>query len=218
MSSGKGLKWRIAQSLEYIWWQRYLKKKDPEQYLQWKDQYWQKLLLKIHPLIGSPENKKILDAGCGPAGIFMSLNGNSVHAIDPLLDKYDKLAHFQPGRFPWTSFQTMTMESMLDNHVYDLIFCLNAINHVKDVETCYRALAKALKPGGILVISTDAHRYGLLKKIFQLLPGDMLHPVQLDIDEYAALLTSTGLNIKENILYKPAGIFNYYVTVAHKPE
>jgi 2-polyprenyl-6-hydroxyphenyl methylase/3-demethylubiquinone-9 3-methyltransferase len=95
---------------------------------------------------------------------------------------------------------------------------MNAINHVNDIALCCQRLFDALKPGGHLILSTDAHRFSFLKKIFQWLPGDMLHPVQLDIDEYKKYLTDLNLDIKNSIRYKEAGIFNYYILIARKNE
>ena len=57
----------------------------------------------------------------------------------------------------------------------------------------------------------------LLKKIFQWLPGDMLHPVQLSIQEYEQMLLDTGFQLEKSILFKNAGIFDYYILIAKKP-
>jgi 2-polyprenyl-6-hydroxyphenyl methylase/3-demethylubiquinone-9 3-methyltransferase len=56
----------------------------------------------------------------------------------------------------------------------------------------------------------------LLKKIFQLLPGDLLHPVQLDIDEYNQKLLERNAVLLKCIEYKKGNIFNYYISVARK--
>lgn len=209
-------KWKLAQTLEYKWWQNYLSNKDTKEYLQWKMHYWQDLLLSIYKYLDFSTNSFILDAGCGPAGIFMALKGNVVDAIDPLLDKYESLAHFQPQKFAWTNFKNMPIEALDVAEKYDVIFCMNAINHVNDIDVCYDNLVSALKPNGYLVISTDAHKYKFLKKIFQLLPGDMLHPIQLDIEEYNTHLTNRNLEIIKNIIKKEESIFDYYITIAQK--
>jgi len=77
-------------------------------------------------------------------------------------------------------------------------------------------LVDSLKPNGFLVMSTDAHRYPLLKKIFQLLPGDMLHPIQLDINEYADFLEKNQMKLVKKILFKRESIFDYYILIAQK--
>ena len=73
-------RWKIAQAAEIRWWQNYLKNKSTTEYADWKTQYWENLLEetgltflnesdKENP--NKVENLRILDAGCGPAGIFM---------------------------------------------------------------------------------------------------------------------------------------------------
>lgn len=209
-------KWKVAQTLEYKWWQNYLKNRDAENYLEWKHQYWKDLLKSLSDFIELPKGKNILDAGCGPAGIFIALEGNKVDALDPLLHKYKTLQHFQPEKYPYTHFINAPIETLNEKEKYDIIFCMNAINHVNDIESCYDRLERSLKHGGFLVISTDAHRSSFLKKIFQLLPGDMLHPVQFDIKEYDELLLKRNFEILKNQLYKQEKIFDYYITVSKK--
>ncbi|NCI45574.1 class I SAM-dependent methyltransferase [Sediminibacterium soli] len=216
MEQTNGWKWQLAQQLEHRWWQRYLKNKDVEGYLQWKAAYWKDLLQTVAGYVPAQSALSVLDAGCGPAGIFMALENNKVTALDPLLDKYRSLAHFRPEKYPWTSFTNLAIESLQETMHYDTIYCINAINHVNDLSRCYDNLVDALKPGGHLIISTDAHRYTALKKIFQWIPGDMLHPVQLDIKEYESLLTGRGLRIVKTILHKREAIFDYYITIAEK--
>ncbi|TDO25862.1 class I SAM-dependent methyltransferase [Sediminibacterium goheungense] len=212
----KNIKWQLAQKLEYAWWKRYLRKKDPTAYLQYKKAYWLRMLDTLQDSCQLADHETILDAGCGPAGIFMALEKHAVVALDPLLDLYNNLPHFNKKAYPWTSFVQTPLELLTDAEKYDRIFCMNAINHVNDIKTCYHRLFDALKSGGTLILSTDAHRFFLLKKIFQWLPGDMLHPVQLSIQEYEQLLRDTGFQLQKSILFKNAGIFNYYILIAKK--
>ena len=74
LNTKASLKWKIAQTLEYKWWQNYLKKKNTAEYLSWKETYWNNLLAEIAAFLPLLKGNKILDAGCGPAGIFMALN------------------------------------------------------------------------------------------------------------------------------------------------
>lgn len=210
------VKWQIAQKLEYKWWQIYLRKKDPNEYLEVKKKYWRKLLYMLSEYVQYDESSMILDAGCGPAGIFLVFQKNQVVALDPLLDKYKVLPHFQPECYPKTRFVNSSIELIDEKEKYEIIFCMNAINHVNNIDLCCKNLLKALKPGGSIIISTDAHKNNFLKKIFQLIPGDMLHPIQLNIKEYEALYAKNGMKLQKNILYKEGNIFDYYITVCQK--
>lgn len=211
----KSLRWRIAQFLEIRWWKNYLSNKDVSTYLEWKIKYWKQLLSELSEL-KIPENASILDAGCGPAGVFIALSQYHVKAIDPLLDEYKSLAHYQPERFKNVNFQTQTIEGMDNQSLYDVIFCLNAINHVSNIELAYDNLCNNIKESGYLVISIDAHNSNFLKRIFKALPGDALHPHQYNLNEYEKFLTSRGFTIRQTLLKEKGNIFNYYVQVAQK--
>ena len=236
-------RWKIAQAAEIRWWQRYLKNKPTTDYADWKTDYWEKLLAEIGlselnnasnteggkdfgfevsdfgnaPTYNSSNPKSILDAGCGPAGIFMIFKKQKVDALDPLLDGYEaSLPHFKKSFYPNVQFFSQPLESFDKQNVYDAVFCLNAINHVADLAKCFDVLVAAAKVGGKLIVSIDAHNFPALKHIFQALPGDVLHPHQYDLAEYSAMLTERGCTIEKTILKKKEFIFNYYVLVATK--
>jgi 2-polyprenyl-6-hydroxyphenyl methylase/3-demethylubiquinone-9 3-methyltransferase len=211
------IKWKLAQKLEYKWWVQYLRKKNPSEYLANKIKYWERVLNAISDVVSIEQPNKILDAGCGPAGIFLAFPNHQVDAIDPLIDKYVQLSIFKPANFPWTRFRNMPLELLSEVDEYDTIFCLNAINHVNDINSCFENLVRALKPGGTLVMSTDAHRHFFLKKLFQFIPGDMLHPIQLDISEYARFFDKHQVSMVKKILFKRMFIFDYYILIAKKP-
>lgn len=213
----KSSRWRVAQYFEIRWWKNYLKGKDINTYLSWKKEYWNNFLKKIEGHINLHKNSKILDAGCGPAGIFIVLEDYDVTAIDPLLDQYnDSLDHFKRNQYPTTKFETIPLENLNKHEEFDLIFCLNAINHVSDLKQAFKQLYLSTKTGGILVVSIDAHNHMLLKHLFRLQPGDILHPHQYDLKEYEQMLIDLNCTILQTVLIKKEVLFNHYVLVARK--
>ncbi|HKK75335.1 MAG TPA: class I SAM-dependent methyltransferase [Saprospiraceae bacterium] len=218
MGSGRkktSIKWRLAQFLEIRWWQQYLRKKGKEEYLEAKRAYWQRVLDRLD--LEVPDAAHVLDAGCGPAGIFMILPRREVVAVDPLLAAYaEKLAHFSPERYPWVHFETMMLEAYQAPKLFDYVFCLNAINHVADLRAGISVVAKATKPEGQLIISIDTHRFWGLKWLFRLLPGDALHPHQHSLADYEALLQQQGFSLTQKVKLKPGWIFDYWILVLEK--
>lgn len=211
------LRWKIAQTLEIRWWQNYLKNKETTNYLAAKRDYWQKVLnilqIDIHP------NEQILDAGCGPSGIFMILNSCSVNAIDPLLDQYEKnLPHFEKAAYPWVQFYNQSLEKFTIHASYDKVFCLNAINHVADLDLCLDKLVEAIGKNGQLIISIDVHKNKWLKLIFRTFPGDILHPHQHDLKDYVKMLENRECKIVKKVNMKPGRIFDYYCLVVEGGE
>lgn len=228
------IKWRLAQSLEIRWWKRYLRKQSVQEYLEKKKAYWHRVLeqCSIQP---SAISGKILDAGCGPAGIFTILNTQEVTAIDPLLQQYEaNLSHFDPQWYPNVTFQAQKIETLSQANHYDWIFCLNAINHVEDIELAMDRLVnvrrnegvkeselteptgirKLSKPRAKILLSIDVHKYTFLKWLFRLIPGDALHPHQYDLKEYRTMLEKRGCVIEREVILKKGTIFDYVALIA----
>ncbi|MBP6663955.1 MAG: methyltransferase [Chitinophagales bacterium] len=214
----KTLKWRLAQNIELKWWQRYLQSKDQEAYGAWKLQYWADLLRVIGNVVKLPNNSAVLDAGCGPAGIYRALPHCRVTAIDPLLAAYEQnlTLHFNPADYPYVTFRAMPLEQLTDIQQYDVVFCLNVINHVSDIKLCIQKLYDALVPNGYLVLSIDAHNHNVFKWLFRAIPLDILHPHQHNLEGYKQLLPDNA-KIRQEVLYKKEFFFNYHVLVIQKP-
>lgn len=213
----KTFKWNIAQKAELQWWENYLRGKDVAAYHAWKKGYWKKLLDTISQSCRIDDGMQILDAGCGPAGIFMNLQNCHVDAEDPLLDQYEKnLPHFKKELYPATTFYSVPLESFTTDKKYDIVFCMNAINHVSDIRGCYDLLVSFVKPGGKIVVTIDAHNFSFLKHLFRAVPGDILHPHQYDLKEYNGFLTSRNCTILQTENLKHQLIFDHYIQVAIK--
>ncbi|MEZ5014050.1 MAG: methyltransferase domain-containing protein [Chitinophagales bacterium] len=213
----KTLKWNLAQKAELKWWENYLKGKDVDTYHIWKRAYWQKLLDLIAAHCPVEKGMDILDAGCGPAGIFMNLEGCSVDAVDPLLDEYAKnLKHFSTAAYPYVTFHSLPLEKYTSDNKYDIVFCMNAINHVSDIAFSYDLLCSLVKPGGKLVVTIDAHNYTFFKYLFRAVPGDILHPHQYDLKEYDAFITDRGCTMLQVERLKKEFFFDHYIEVAEK--
>lgn len=171
-------RWRLAQWLERHWWSTYTKKKNPQDYLAWKRSYWNNYLTHLPPHLQynlKNKNLTILDMGCGPAGIFMVLERHTVDCVDPLLPYYIHLDIFDPCWYPNASFYAASAEQWTPHKQYDIIFCTNALDHMKDWEIAVNRMASWLKARGFLVVSVDipSRVMGTLLQIANL---DPLHP------------------------------------------
>jgi trans-aconitate methyltransferase len=209
------LRWKIAQAAEIRWWQNYLKKRPKADYLIWKRKYWKTLLSRLNLTILRGE--KVLDAGCGPAGVFMVLEEFQTDAMDPLLDDYEKkLDHFSKSQYPNVRFFNEPLETFSPNERYKKVFCLNAINHVADLDLCFDKLVDFTEDGGTMIVSIDAHNFTFFKKIFRVLPGDILHPHQFNLEEYQRMIIDRGCKLEKSILYREDFFFNYYILIFTK--
>jgi 2-polyprenyl-3-methyl-5-hydroxy-6-metoxy-1,4-benzoquinol methylase len=209
-------RWRLAQATEWRWWRFYLRRRAPRSYLAAKNTYWHGLLTKS--ALWPPPGARVLDAGCGPAGVFMALDQQHVDALDPLLERYARhLPHFRQERYPWVTFHTQMLEQLDAKAPYDWVFCCNAINHVADWSLGLDKLAAATRAGGTLVLTVDAHRWRWAQYLFQIIPGDILHPHQHLPEEYRRALLERGLQLTQIERLKRGGLFDHYLLVARKP-
>jgi 2-polyprenyl-3-methyl-5-hydroxy-6-metoxy-1,4-benzoquinol methylase len=211
--SGKW-RWNTAQFAERKWWQNYLKNKDVNEYLQWKKNYWQHLLNQCLKYITINQHDAILDAGCGPAGMFMLFPEKRTVAFDPLIDTYElDLPHFKKSMYPSTKFIKSGLEDFSYPTKFNVIFCMNAINHVHDIQLSYDNLFAHAEQGAYVIITIDAHNHSFFKHLFRLLPGDILHPHQYDLSEYQQLMTNRGCEIVESIHLKHEFFFDHYMLI-----
>jgi len=211
-------RWKIAQWFELQWWQNYLRNKDKATYLAWKKNYWQTLLSKIDADVKPSLSNSIIDLGCGPAGIFIAFPQSKVTAVDPLLSQYEvRTAFFNPIDYPNVDFVESTIENFDAGGItYDLIFCMNAINHVHDIEKGFTQMKTLCAKNGTFILSIDAHNFSAFKYLFRLIPGDILHPHQYDLDEYKDMLAKDGWTISTPVLLKHEFFFDHYMLVAKR--
>ena len=212
-------RWKIAQWFELRWWKKYLADKQRAEYLEWKKNYWRHLLSLISNSINLEPSKNIADMGCGPAGVFIALPQNKITAVDPLLDEYDKqVPFFKKSDYTYTTFVNDSIEDFQPTNKFDIVFCMNAINHVNDIEKGFEKLKEICADGGSIVVTIDTHNYGFFKYLFRLVPGDVLHPHQYSLKGYKKLLAKNGWKVSVPYLLKQEFFFNHYLLVAKREE
>ena len=104
------------------------------------------------------EGKRILDVGCG-GGILaeaLAQQGAQVTGIDmaELSLKVARL-HLHESALE-IDYQLSTVEAFAENHVaqFDIVTCLEMLEHVPDPASVISSAARLLKPGGVLFLST----------------------------------------------------------------
>jgi 2-polyprenyl-6-hydroxyphenyl methylase/3-demethylubiquinone-9 3-methyltransferase len=185
--------------------------------------------------------KRVLDVGCG-GGILsesMALRGADVTGIDmgetPL--KIAKLHGLESG--VKVNYRKVPVEQLAEEEPesYDVITCLEMLEHVPDPASIVAACAKLTKPGGQLFFSTlnrNAKSYMLAilgaEYILKLIPkGTHNHSKFIRPSELAAWIRASKLNTGEmtgmtyNPLLKtyklnPRDVDVNYLLQAFKPE
>ena len=157
---------------------------------------------------GNLAGKKVIDVGCG-GGIFtlaiaetgVDVTGidTSKHAIEQAKDQAKQKA--LPANFICTDSSSYLANS--DNEKFDVVVCLEMLEHVDDPSAEIKALAELAKPGGDLILSTinrtfvakSAMIWGL-ENLLTVLPKNT-HQYEKFItpDELAQMCKQAGLSV-----------------------
>jgi 2-polyprenyl-6-hydroxyphenyl methylase / 3-demethylubiquinone-9 3-methyltransferase len=112
----------------------------------------------IEQQCGGLEGKKVLDIGCG-GGILseaMASKGAIVTGIDMAELSLDVARMHLMESGAKVDYQQITAEEFCAQHPqqFDVISCMELLEHVPDPSSIIQAAAQALKPDGTLVLST----------------------------------------------------------------
>ena len=151
---------------------------------------------------------RALDVGCG-GGLLseaMAQAGSDVVGVDlsPELLEVAKL-HALGSGLTGIDYQLQSAEDMARAHAdtFDLVTCMEMLEHVPDPESVLDACVKLLKPGGLLVLSTlnrtpSAFVLGIVaaEYVFNLVPkGTHSYAQFLKPAEIARVLRASGIEI-----------------------
>lgn len=126
----------------------------------------------IFSLIPKDRNyQNILDAGSGPGVFSFELGRNFPQAgilgVDPLKEAVDASRHIADQiKTSNVSFHETSIEKLTERNFFDLILCVDILEHIEDDFAALQGLHGAVAPGGILVLHVPAlyRRYPVWKK------------------------------------------------------
>ena len=96
------------------------------------------------------------------------------------------------------------------------IYCLNAINHVRDWEYALDKLTTWANADTRLLLTSDVHRRHYMWRLFRWLPGDLLHPQQHLPLHYRAALQQRGWEVEQEVELRRERIFSYRAWVCRR--
>jgi SAM-dependent methyltransferase len=144
--------WERVQKIE----RAYHEQKDPARVLDVNLRYWTRILDVLPPgSIAIGPTTRVLDVGCGGAGMLLALNGGVRTGVDPLMP-------FYLAKFPFLAEQPIrwlegTAEQFGADEQFDLIFSLNMLDHTIDPRASAGNIERLLAPGGKLVFVLNVH-------------------------------------------------------------
>ena len=163
--------------------------------------------LKVHP-----QGKSALEVGCG-GGILceeIARMGLDVTGIDPSAHSLQIAANHAKASRLCISYDIGAGEALpYQDNSYDIVFCCDVLEHVRDVPTVLSEIFRVLKPGGIFCYDT-LNRTFLSKLVAISISQDWkrwafappnLHVWEMFIkpEEMKSLLTQNRLEWKEHM-------------------
>ncbi|WP_064428942.1 bifunctional 2-polyprenyl-6-hydroxyphenol methylase/3-demethylubiquinol 3-O-methyltransferase UbiG [Rickettsia sp. Tenjiku01] len=159
---------------------------------------------------------EILDVGCGGGLIATPLaaQGFNVTAIDALQSNIETATAYAKENDVKINYLQSTIEELESDKLYDVVICLEVIEHVENVQQFILNLVKHIKPNGMAIISTinrtkKAYILGIIvaEYILGWVPKNthdyskFLKPLEI-----YEMLTDTTIEIKElkGLVYDPA--------------
>lgn len=101
----------------------------------------------------------LMEVGCGTGYVLEGIR--EVYPSAELFgaEYYDEGLYFARKRVPNASFRQLDATVMDDSDCYDVIGAFDVIEHIEEDEKVLVNLARAIKPGGSLIITVPQHRW-----------------------------------------------------------
>ncbi|MDD2482689.1 MAG: class I SAM-dependent methyltransferase [Candidatus Shapirobacteria bacterium] len=153
---------------------------------------------------------KILDVGCGPVSILEILpKSKTMIATDSLNDKYQKYFFRKNTNIEYKNFAAENIP--YKNNYFDVIFCLNAFDHLEKPFVALSEMLRVLKTSGRIYVEFEntspmvkfLSRFGYKKPLSQ------FHPHLLSLDNIEKYIKKNHQNVNIEIIdLKPEFNFN----------
>jgi len=126
--------------------------------------WWREKFDKYNSVENHFEQKEIdiLEVGCGPFTnvrlIESIVNYKKVVCSDPLMPTYIKLPCWINSNSHRLGFELHNdqLENLrYANESFDLLICINVLDHVQDVDRCFHEMKRVLKKNGLIVFGQD---------------------------------------------------------------
>jgi SAM-dependent methyltransferase len=143
-------RWRVAQAKEDAFWKRGGV----------FEAEMNRVLSRYAPVIadisrGLAPGAAVLDVGCGPTCVGRLCEAGTKTYLDPLMDSFLQVC---PEKLPVGEKIQATAESIpKEDRSFDVVLCINALDHMIEPSRALSEMRRVLKPGGLFVLGIFLH-------------------------------------------------------------
>ena len=139
--------------------------------------------------------ERALEVGCGPYSNLRLISRlvalGQVTCADPLMDEYLRYRHTwvasQARRQRIQTASCMCESLPFESSSYNLVVCINVLDHVQDSPRCLDEIGRVLRPGGYLVLGQDLTNAEDFSH--ELVRTDRGHPIKMELGTLDGMLT-----------------------------
>jgi SAM-dependent methyltransferase len=149
-----------------------------------------------------PDDIRAIEVGCGPftnmrliESVLQYKNELRLYLSDPLILSYLKLptCWVKENSYAYSknhsenriiTLDDSRLEKLkFDNDAFDLLVCINVLDHVENVDKCFKEIYRVLKSGGLFILGQDLTDWEKRKDPSPKEDQDQGHPIRIN-EEY----------------------------------
>ena len=102
------------------------------------------------------KGKKVLDIGCGPHGGLIGFTDCDKYGVDHLIEEYKKIG-YPLNKHGIKYYQAKSEKLPFPNSYFDIVICVNALDHVDSLKKTIEETSRVLKKGGRFIAQINFH-------------------------------------------------------------
>ena len=201
-------RWQKAQQYERAFWERSAGnlrsggKDSPDGWYRWKAGEMEKHLAGLLP----EERKRtarVLEVGCGPAGIVSFMGWGERHAVDPLDDFYSSQEVFTRHRDPSVRYQKAMGEKLpFPDKAFELVILQNVLDHVQQADKLLQEIHRVLTDAGLFYMTVNVRAaWGTsFHSVLSRLLIDKGHPYSFTVASIRRFLAEQGFVVRHEFI------------------
>lgn len=198
-------RWNKAQDWELKFWLKTTRNGD-DWNLWWLNKF------DNYKSITGKKFDSLLEVGCGPYAKNTEYFINNfpeikrVSLLDPLLDTFLQNNFYvkQLKERTNASVSSVALEDYNPQEKFDVVICINVLDHVKNTDLCMENIYNSLNEKGILILGQDLTSEEDLRRCPATV-NDVGHPIKLDQSYLYKVLSNKTKDIYNKILPKEQG-------------